>query len=586
MRSLKIILLSSAFNGLTQRAWLDLRQSGFDPSVVLFTDEATVCRQIEESDADLVICPFLKDRVPQQLWSNLDRPLVIIHPGIVGDRGASALDWAITQQARRWGVTALQAVEEMDAGPVWSTCEFDMPAEVRKSELYNGLVSDAAITCIREVVEKFTRGVLPTPLDYTQPIVIGRLQPNMKQVDRAFSWHDCARFIKRSIDAADGQPGVLASIHGEQYYLYDAHLDARRGMPGEILAVQDDAVLVAAGDQSVWVGSLKPMAPPGEETFKLPARHVLTGRLAGVPVLESSIAQQAFNEQAYQPIRYRECGPVGELTFEFYNGAMSTEQCQRLVAALRWAKARNTQVLLIKGGRGSFSNGVHLNVIQAAPVPGLEAWANIQAIDDVCQELLTARQLVVSGLTGSAGAGGVMLALAADIVFARAGVVLNPHYKSMGLYGSEYWTFSLPRAVGSEIAHKLTEECLPISAIQAQQWGMVQDIGPRCPNEFSAWLLQAAKGALSDEKYAAQHVRKANIDLEPMDRCRQNELAQMELDMVHNRQQFAEKCRNFVFKRKTCQTPQRLIAPWAVEFAAGDRPWQQRDGALVSLLRP
>ena len=564
MRSLKIILLSSAFNGLTQRAWLDLRQSGFDPSVVLFTDETTVCRQIEESDADLVICPFLKDRVPHQLWSNLDRPVVIIHPGIVGDRGASALDWAITQQARRWGVTALQAVEEMDAGPVWSTCEFDMPAEVRKSELYNGLVSDAAITCIRDVVEKFTRGVLPTPLDYTQPNVIGRLQPNMKQVDRAFSWHDCARFIKRSIDAADGQPGVLASIHGEQYYLYDAHLDARRGMPGEILAVQDDAVLVAAGDQSVWVGSLKPKAQPGEETFKLPARHVLAGRLAGVPVLDSSIAQQAFNAQAYQPIRYREYGPVGELTFEFYNGAMSTEQCQRLVAALRWAKARSTQVLLIKGGRGSFSNGVHLNVIQAAAVPGLEAWANIQAIDDVCQELLTARQLVVSGLTGSAGAGGVMLALAADIVFARAGVVLNPHYKSMGLYGSEYWTYSLPRAVGSEIAHKLTQECLPISAIQAQQWGMVQDIGPRCPNAFSEWLLQAARGALSDEKYAAQRTRKANIDLEQMHRCRQNELAQMELDMVHNRQQFAQKCRNFVFKRKTCQTPQRLIAPWAL----------------------
>lgn len=571
MRSLKIILLSSAFNGLTQRAWLDLRQSGFDPSVVLFTDEATVCRQIEESDADLVICPFLKDRVPHQLWSNLDRPVVIIHPGIVGDRGASALDWAITQQARRWGVTALQAVEEMDAGPVWSTCEFDMPAEVRKSELYNGLVSDAAIICIRDVVEKFTRGVLPTPLDYTQPNVIGRLQPNMKQVDRAFSWHDCARFIKRSIDAADGQPGVLASIHGEQYYLYDAHLDARRGMPGEILAVQDDAVLVAAGDQSVWVGSLKRKAPPGEETFKLPARHVLAGRLAGVPVLDSSIAHQAFNEQAYRPIRYREYGPVGELTFEFYNGAMSTEQCQRLVAALRWAKGRDTQVLLIKGGRGSFSNGVHLNIIQAAPVPGLEAWANIHAIDDVCQELLTARQLVVSGLTGSAGAGGVMLALAADIVFARDGVVLNPHYKSMGLYGSEYWTYSLPRAVGSEIAHKLTQECLPISAIQAHQWGMVQDIGPRCPNEFSAWLLQAAKSALSDQKYALQRSRKANIDLVQMDRCRQNELAQMALDMVHNRQQFAEKCRNFVFKRKTCQTPGRLIAPWALA----------RKGALV-----
>ncbi|KAF2407465.1 Formyl transferase [Pseudomonas antarctica] len=564
MRSLKIILLSSAFNGLTQRAWLDLRQSGHAPSVVLFTDQATVCRQIEDCDADLVICPFLKDRVPQQLWSNPARPLVIIHPGIVGDRGASALDWAITQQVSRWGVTALQAVEEMDAGPIWSTCEFDMPADVRKSELYNGPVSDAAIECIRDVVEKFAKGFVPVPLDYTQPNVIGRLQPNMSQAERTFSWYDCARFIKRSIDAADGQPGVLASIQGAQYYLYDAHLDSRHGTPGDILAVQDDAVLVAAGDRSLWIGSLKRKAQPGEETFKLPARYVLAEKLAGIPVLDGSIASQTFNEQAYQPIRYRECGHVGELTFEFYNGAMSTEQCQRLVAALRWAKARETQVLLIKGGRASFSNGVHLNVIQAAKVPGLEAWANIQAIDDVCQELLTARQLVISGLTGSAGAGGVMLALAADRVFARAGVVLNPHYKTMGLYGSEYWTYSLPRAVGSEVAHKLTEECLPISALQAQQYGMIQGIGPRCPHAFSQWLMQQASSALDDENYVLTRARKATLDLEQVKRCREHELAQMQLDMVHNRQQFAEKCRNFVLKRKTCQTPQRLMAPWAV----------------------
>ncbi|WP_347900939.1 hydrogenase maturation protein [Pseudomonas purpurea] len=568
MRPLKIVLLSSAFNGLTQRAWLDLRQSGHEPSVVLFTTEAEVCERIEASGADLVICPFLKDRVPQQLWSNRQRPLVIIHPGIVGDRGASALDWVITQQVTRWGVTALQAVEEMDAGPIWSTYEFNVPEGVRKSELYNGPVADAAIYCIRDVVEKFGSDFVPAPLDYTRPNVLGRLQPNMKQADRMFSWHDCARFIKRSIDAADGQPGVLASLAGGQYYVYDAHLDTRSGIPGEILAVHDDAVLVAAGDQSLWIGSLKRKAQPGEETFKLPARHILAGQLENVPTLDWSVSSQPFSDEAYQPIRYRESGHVGELTFEFYNGAMSTEQCQRLVEALRWAKARDTKVLLIKGGRANFSNGVHLNVIQAAPVPGLEAWANIQAIDDVCEELLTARQLVVSGLTGSAGAGGVMLALAADIVFARANIVLNPHYKTMGLYGSEYWTYSLPRAVGSAMAEKLTQDCLPVSTFQAQKWGMIQEVGPRCPHEFGLWLLQRANSTLTDPRYAEVRQRKTNGDLQRIQQCREAELAQMHLDMVQNRHQFAEKCRNFVYKRKTCQTPQRLIAPWAMEREA------------------
>jgi putative two-component system hydrogenase maturation factor HypX/HoxX len=563
MHPLKIILLSSAFNGLTQRAWLDLRQAGHSPSVVLFTDETAVCEKIEHSGADLVICPFLKDRVPQALWSNTERPVVIIHPGIVGDRGASALDWAITHELSIWGVTALQAVEEMDAGPVWASCEFNLPKGLRKSELYNGQVSDAAIRCIREVVEKFVEGFTPLPLDYTNPTVRGRLQPNMKQVDRSFSWHDCARFIKRCIDAADGQPGVLASLAGAQYYVYDAHLDSRSGRPGEILAVHDDAVLVAAGDQSLWIGALRRKPQPGEETFKQPARHVLAGQLTDVPALDWAIATQPFSEEAYQPVRYRESGHVGELTFEFYNGAMSTEQCQRLVAALRWAKARDTRVLLIKGGRGSFSNGVHLNVIQAAQDPGAEAWANIQAIDDVCAELFSARQLVVSGVTGNAGAGGVMLALAADIVFARADIVLNPHYKSMGLYGSEYWTYSLPRAVGPAMAEQLTQACLPVSAVQAWQLGMIQEIGPRCPDEFSLWLLQRANATLSDPTYAAVRERKSRIDQVLIKQCREAELQEMQEDMLYNRNQFAEKCRNFVYKRKACGTPARLIEDWA-----------------------
>ncbi|OAD21112.1 formyl transferase-like protein [Candidatus Thiomargarita nelsonii] len=58
------------------------------------------------------------------------------------------------------------------------------------------------------------------------------------------------------------------------------------------------------------------------------------------------------------------------------------------------------------------------------------------------------------------------MALAADKVYARDGIVLNPHYKTMGLYGSEYWTYLLPRRVGQEKAIELTENCLPISTTE------------------------------------------------------------------------------------------------------------------------
>ena len=61
-------------------------------------------------------------------------------------------------------------------------------------------------------------------------------------------------------------------------------------------------------------------------------------------------------------------------------------------------------------------------------------------------------------------AGGVFLALTCDRVWARAGAVLNPHYKGMGnLYGSEYWTYLLPRRVGQEKAREIMIKQSPLT---------------------------------------------------------------------------------------------------------------------------
>jgi putative two-component system hydrogenase maturation factor HypX/HoxX len=47
------------------------------------------------------------------------------------------------------------------------------------------------------------------------------------------------------------------------------------------------------------------------------------------------------------------------------------------------------------------------------------------------------------------------MALAADYVVARESSVLNMHYENMGLYGSEYWTYTLPKKLGEVAAREL-----------------------------------------------------------------------------------------------------------------------------------
>ena len=106
-----------------------------------------------------------------------------------------------------------------------------------------------------------------------------------------------------------------------------------------------------------------------------------------------------------------------------------------------------------------------------------ESWRNINAIDDVVREIInTDDKVSVAALRNNAGAGGAIMPLACDMVCARGGVVLNPHYLTMGLYGSEYWTYLLPKRVGQAMAHNLIEGCMPLLVSRAREIRMVDKV--------------------------------------------------------------------------------------------------------------
>ena len=201
----------------------------------------------------------------------------------------------------------------------------------------------------------------------------------------------------------------------------------------------------------------RPRAPGEPGTLKLPATLALGDRLPPLPEVPAPLGP-GDGPRTWSDIRYREDGPAGFLEFSFPGGAMSTGHCRRLLAAYRHACARPTSVLVLGGRRDFFSNGIHLHVIEAAADPAEESWANINAMDDLVHAVLTTTdRLVVAALGGNAAAGGAMLALAADEVWCRSAVVLNPHYRLMGLYGSEYWTYTPARPGrprGGRAAHR------------------------------------------------------------------------------------------------------------------------------------
>ena len=529
---MKILFLTSAHNSLSQRLLVELSERGHDIHVCVAATGETMISAASDKLPDLIIAPMLKLAIPEEVWSRYI--CLIVHPGIKGDRGPSSLDWAIANGERTWGVTILQATAELDAGPIWASHEFVLEADApSKSSLYRGRVTDAAVRGVLEAVARIESGEFqsgawrPEMSSSLSSDVRGCLRGPMRQADRAIDWlRDDTAAIVRKIRAADSAPGVRSTLFGRSFSLYGAHEEEfLKGPPGQVLARRDGAICIGTADGAVWVSHLKSnggpdfqkqtwhlslseggwkfsnIGLPSVDGIKLPATQVLGPLLQGVADAPLSIDAPP-DYRTYREIAYTEEADVGYISFDFYNGAMNTTQCYRLRNAFLYARSRPTRVIVLLGGRDFWSNGIDLNTIEASVDPAEESWRNINAIDDLIVEILnTTCHLVIAGLRGNAGAGGAMLALAADRVFAMSGVVLNPHYRSMGLYGSEYWTYTLPRRVGRTRALELTESCQPIGAQAARQIGFIDDIFGNDASSFEAELREWVAHIAQDREF-------------------------------------------------------------------------------------
>ncbi|MFE9322231.1 enoyl-CoA hydratase-related protein [Nocardia sp. NPDC052278] len=556
---LRILLLCSTDNGLCRRARLVLQHSGNTVRTATVADSDDIGKVVARTDFDLIICPYLTARIPDWVTRRWWPKVVVIHPGPVGDRGPSSLDWAITDQEPMWGVIAVTATDVMDAGPLWATRTVALPQGQRKSDIYRSIISDAAVQCIVEVADKAADPTYrPTDqADAHRPIAHARTRPRMRQSDRAFDWRDDSELIRRRILAADGSPGVRSHIADRSVYLYDAHPGHRDVLAsaGTVVGRRHHALEIACGDgKSIWIGHLR--VDLGDRwSCKAPAVSVLDR--AGVPARSfSPIAGQApasATSEVFEDIAYRSIDEqVGELTFRTYNGAMSTDLCRRLARAIRAVSLRDSRVLVVRGETGkTFSNGLHLGAIECADDPADAAWQNIVALNEVCKELLLCPKLTLVAITGSCGAGGAVMTQAGDVVVAIGRAVLDVHYATMGLRGSELQSLTLPRRVGAATAHRLLTECEPVDTTQALDIGLVDHVGPDI--EFDLWLNELAHEyalpELWEKTIRRKHAHLArDLGHRPLEVYECRELAEMAANLFDDSLGFAAKRRAFMQK--------------------------------------
>lgn len=428
-------------------------------------------------------------------------------------------------------------------------------------------------------------------------------RPLLKAGQRDFNINtNNAREISRRIRCSDSQPGCLSSVLGQNMYLYggaveeDAWIASSTAAPGSVFAVRDEAVCIKTTDKrGIWITHLRrvkkktdaklwPKVPAvtglrelgllGRETIAKLSRPYATHKWARSP---HSTFQDIWVDFALVDDDSAASGRVAYVYFDFYNGAMSTRQCEKLIEALDYVLSthspkRPLAAVVMMGGAGYFSNGIHLNVIEAAADPSLESWENINRINDVVYYLLhefpRRNILTLAGIRGNAAAGGVALATACDCVVAGADVVLNPAYRALGLYGSEYHSVTYHARCGAEGGRRLLRDMTPISAYNARSMGVVDHVLPghgalldtRIRNHVRAVVRSVGVGRPGAARYLPG-AWKAHADTTTtgLARARAHELGEMAQDFWSPRSvRYHARRGAFVRKMKASATPLRF----------------------------
>ena len=179
-------------------------------------------------------------------------------------RGAAPIQAAIRDGLAETGVTIMQMVPALDAGPIVHVARTRVLEDETSLELSLRLSELGANALIEALALIELGAATPEPQDESLATYAGKLTRDNARVDFTGSAYEVSQHIR----AYDPRPGAWSRVHGAEVKLFGARL-APRGSSyaaGHVLAVDAAGLLVACGSGAVRVLAVqpsgkKPLAP-------------------------------------------------------------------------------------------------------------------------------------------------------------------------------------------------------------------------------------------------------------------------------------------------------------------------------------
>ncbi len=171
-------------------------------------------------------------------------------------RGAAPINWAVLNGENETGLTVIRMNEEMDGGDILAQKRLPIFEEDNAVSLGERLGQEGSELLLEtiDLIEKGRVKFLP------QDESLASFAPVIKKKDGRIVWQDSAARLHNQVRALQPWPGTYCFLGNGLLKIWKTKVvddDYSGGMPGEIVAIQKEGIVVAAGKGNLLIEELQ-----------------------------------------------------------------------------------------------------------------------------------------------------------------------------------------------------------------------------------------------------------------------------------------------------------------------------------------
>jgi methionyl-tRNA formyltransferase len=161
-------------------------------------------------------------------------------------RGAAPVTWTIINGEEKGGVTTMQLVEQLDAGPIYLQEEIQLDEHETTASLQAKLAPVGAHLLLRTIFGLKSKSLQPQYQDET----CVSFAPMIKKEDGLVDWTQPALTIERRVRAFTPWPSAYTHLNGKLLKIHRATpvQTNRSGKPGEVVRSDNGGFWIATGN--------------------------------------------------------------------------------------------------------------------------------------------------------------------------------------------------------------------------------------------------------------------------------------------------------------------------------------------------